>query len=138
MTYKEPLHSKLKKNPREKPGLAVVVATKKRGIMTMCATEGFSLGFSLLFFVNIMCSAERSSAYCYYSSFLGRHHHSIFTPRYDIEYQKNTDKYPSLMPVLWRHKTWNNVAHHLVKRSVTTDCYGREVNIRYRQPSGPQ
>ena len=63
----------------------------------------------LEFFVNIMCSAERSSAYCHYSLFFGRHHHSIFTPRDDIEYPKNTAKYPSLLPVLWRQKTWNNV-----------------------------
>ena len=70
--------------------------------------RGFFTRIFLEFWVNIMWSAERSSAYCHYSSFFGRHHHSILTPSDDIEYQKNTDKYPSLLLVLWRQKTWNN------------------------------
>ena len=65
----------------------------------------------LEFWVNIMWSAERSSAYCHYSSFYGRHHHSIFTPSDDIEYQTNTDKYPSLLLVLWCQKTCNNARY---------------------------
>ena len=62
----------------------------------------------LEFGVNILCSAEQSSAYCHYSSFFGRNNHSIFTPRGDIEYQKYTVKYTPLHLSTMAPKTWNN------------------------------
>ena len=81
--------------------------------------RGFSTRIFPEFGVNILCSAEQSSAYCHYSSFFGRHNHSIFTPRGNIEYQysplgvilnikniRSNILHSTL--VLWRQKTWNN------------------------------
>ena len=78
---------KYSRQTREKP------EWKTRG---GAAPEDFPQGFFLEFGVNILCSAEQSSAYCHYSSFFGRHNHSIFTPRGDIEYQIYTVKYTPL------------------------------------------
>ena len=101
---------KYSRQTREKP------EWKTRG---GAAPEDFPQGFFLEFGVNILCSAEQSSAYCHYSSFFGRHNHSIFTPRGDIEYQYsllgvilNIKNIWSIILhstlVLWRQKTWNN------------------------------
>ena len=63
--------------------------------------RGFFTRIFLEFGVNIWDSAERSSAYCHYSMFFGRHN----------QYPSlvmNTVKYSTLFLVLWRRKTWNN------------------------------
>ena len=98
-----------------------IIPGKACGLQTEVKTADRSLSASDIMrtFVNILCSAEQSSAYCHYSSFFGRHNHSIFTPRGDIEYQysplgvilnikniRSNILHSTL--VLWRQKTWNN------------------------------
>ena len=55
----------------------------------------------LEFGVNIGNSAERSSGYCHYSMFFGRHNQYPSLGMYMGEY-------PTLLLVLWCRKTWNN------------------------------
>ena len=69
----------------------------------------------LEFEMNIWDSAERSSAYCHYSMFFGRHQ------PLNIQYPSlvmNTGKYSTLLLVMWRQKTWNNVALSWGKRGI--------------------
>ena len=110
------IHDKREKNPSGKPEGAQ-------------PPQGFSTRIFLEFGVNILCSAEQSSADSHYSSFFGRHNHSIFTPRGDIEYQKNTEKYPSLLLVLWRQCGIMNIMLSSAQQNTEYSLQTREKSL---------
>ena len=83
--------------------------------------RGFFTRIFLEFGVNIWDSAERSSAYCHYSMFFGRHN----------QYPSlvmNTVKYSTLFLVLWRRKTWNNDTYTSHTDKYWSNC---PISLRY-------